>query len=243
MLAFLRGCRPSPAMAVAMAALVSSFAGPAVADQAAELAKRVKLIAGSKIKPRSIPGNRLKANSLTGKEINEAKLGKVPSAAKADSATTATSASHATTATNATNATRATSAATADNATNAVNATNADNAAEADTLDGFDSSDFNKSLWAVVEATGTGVVLTRGDATGGGRLGNGAFFVSFDRDVTDCAYVATVGSTTSGAPPKLYATVEQRPPNPEDIIVRSYTDAGNFSDPGTGNGFHVAVFC
>ena len=48
---------------VAVTALVSAFAGPAIAEEATELAKRSKLIPGSKIKPRSLAGNRLKANS------------------------------------------------------------------------------------------------------------------------------------------------------------------------------------
>jgi cytoskeletal protein RodZ len=230
-------------MVVAVTALVSSFAGPAIADQAAELAKRSKLIPGSKIKPRSIAGNRLKANTVTGKEINESKLGKVPSAAKADSATTATSATHATTATNATNAARATSAATADNATNATSAVNAANAADAETLDGFDSSDFNTSLWAVVEATGTTATVIRGNgAIGAGRTSNGLFYVSFDRDVTGCGYVASVGSTTDGSAPLYSATVEQRPNNPTDIWVQTFNSTG-LQTPGTGNGFHIAVLC
>src|SRR5207244_4001503 len=43
-------------------------------------------ISGKKIKKRSEPGNRLKKDTITGTEVNEAKLGKVPSAAFADQA-------------------------------------------------------------------------------------------------------------------------------------------------------------
>ena len=80
--------RVSPAMGVAIVALVLSLGGTSFAQDAAT---RVgKLISGSKIKRASIPGNRLikggvtgdriKANSITGKQINEKTLGTVPSA-------------------------------------------------------------------------------------------------------------------------------------------------------------------
>jgi hypothetical protein len=85
--------RPSPAMLVAVTALVSSFTGPAIADQAATIAAKLN---GSKIKTRSISGSKLKNNTITGKQVAESKLGKVPSAARADSATSATNATNAT---------------------------------------------------------------------------------------------------------------------------------------------------
>jgi hypothetical protein len=125
MLKRMRPRRPSPAMVVALIALVGAFGGSAIADEAVQVSKLIK---GSKIKKRSLPGNRLKKNTLGGTEINESRVGKVPSATNADKATTATNATNALNATNATNATSAT------NATNAVNATNAQNA---DTVDGF----------------------------------------------------------------------------------------------------------
>ena len=53
------------------------------------------------IKNRSIPATKIKKNSLTGTEINEAKLGKVPLAALADNATHAINADNATNAGNA----------------------------------------------------------------------------------------------------------------------------------------------
>jgi hypothetical protein len=101
--------RVSPAMGVALVALVLSLGGTSFAQSAAT---RVgKLISGSKIKRASIPGNRLvkggvtgdriKSNSVTGKQINEKTLGPVP---------------------------RAQRVALADRATNAQRATNADNA-------------------------------------------------------------------------------------------------------------------
>jgi hypothetical protein len=84
--------RPSPAMVVACIALIAAVGGPAIADQAVDVAKRAKLINGKKIKKRSIAGNRLRRNTLTGTEINESRLGPVPSANRATSATSATNA-------------------------------------------------------------------------------------------------------------------------------------------------------
>ena len=99
-------------------------------------------------------------------------------------------------------------------------------------------------LWEVFEATGTTASHVRGTASGQGRLGNGTFFVSFaPTDVSGCAYVATVGSISDGTPPALYATVEQRTGFPTDLRLRAFDATGNLTDPGSGNGFHVAVFC
>jgi hypothetical protein len=103
--------RPSGAMVVAVVALVSSFAGPAVADEAARVAK---VITGQNIKNNSVTGKDIKNgslttsdlldgtiqtqdigtgqvrgadvgdNSLTGQDVAEGTLGKVPAAANAD---------------------------------------------------------------------------------------------------------------------------------------------------------------
>jgi len=78
--------RPSASMIVAMTALVMAFTGPALADQAASIAKKIN---GKNLKTRSISGNRLKNNTITGVQVSESKLGKVPSASKADSASNA----------------------------------------------------------------------------------------------------------------------------------------------------------
>jgi hypothetical protein len=85
----------------------------------------VKSLPGNRLKPRSVPANRLKAGvldgvrpatPLTGVDINEITLAQVPSAAHADSADSSTAAVTATTAQN------AVEAETALNAVNAVNA-------------------------------------------------------------------------------------------------------------------------
>jgi hypothetical protein len=55
-------------------------------------------ISGSKIKKESIAGNRLKPNGVTGQQVDESSLGKVPKAESADSAQTAQRATSAQTA-------------------------------------------------------------------------------------------------------------------------------------------------
>ena len=87
---------PSPAMMVALLALVVALGGTAFAA--------VTMVKGDKlIKKGSLSGNRLRKHTITGTQVNLSKLGKVPTASKADSATSATNAGHATSATNATN--------------------------------------------------------------------------------------------------------------------------------------------
>lgn len=113
--------RPSPAMVVALAALVAALGGTAYA---------VSQINGKLIKKNSLPSNRIKRHSITGGQMNLRKLGKVPSAASSDHAALADSAGIAGTANLAKNANNA------DNAFLAQRATNADSAGNANTIAG-----------------------------------------------------------------------------------------------------------
>ena len=73
------GHRPSPAMIVAVIALVVAASGTAVAASS--------LVSGDNlIKQRSLSGNRLRNHTLTGRQINLARLGRVPSAGVASNA-------------------------------------------------------------------------------------------------------------------------------------------------------------
>ncbi len=66
--------RPSPAMVVAVIALIAALAGSAYAAQT---------INGGAIKKQTIGGGKLKKNTLTGFQINSNKLGTVPAARRA----------------------------------------------------------------------------------------------------------------------------------------------------------------
>jgi hypothetical protein len=87
--------RPSPALVISVLALFVALGGTVYA---------ASKINGKTIKAGSIPGNRLKKHSLTGKQIDLSKLGTVPNATNAVNATNAASAASAAKATNATNA-------------------------------------------------------------------------------------------------------------------------------------------
>jgi hypothetical protein len=80
---------PSPAMVVACIALIVALGGTSYAA--------IKLPANSvgtkQLKRGAVTGPKVSGNTLTGAQINEATLGKVPTAAKADQATSADRAS------------------------------------------------------------------------------------------------------------------------------------------------------
>ncbi len=69
-----RSKRPSPAMIVAVIALIAALAGTAYAAQS---------INGGSIKKQTIGGGKLKKKTLTGFQINTNKLGVVPAAKRA----------------------------------------------------------------------------------------------------------------------------------------------------------------
>lgn len=69
-----RSRRPSPAMVVAVIALIAALAGTAYAAQS---------INGGAIKKQTIGGGKLKKKTLTGFQINTNKLGVVPAAQRA----------------------------------------------------------------------------------------------------------------------------------------------------------------
>ena len=130
----IRAQQPSAALTVAVIALIASLSSTAPAQDAVDFAK-TKLLDGKNIRSKSIAGSKLRNNTVTGTQVSESKLGKVPSASKADSAASATTATTATSATSATNAT---------NATDATNATNAATATNASQLGGIAASGFQR---------------------------------------------------------------------------------------------------
>lgn len=77
---------PSPAMVVAMIALVVALSGSAYA---------AATINGKNIKSKSIAGSKLKNNTITGTQVKESKLGRVPLATRADLANQADNATNA----------------------------------------------------------------------------------------------------------------------------------------------------
>jgi hypothetical protein len=90
--------RPSAALVVAIVALFAALGGTGYA---------AATLSGRDIQKRSIPANRVVNNALSGKQIDESKLGPVPVSQQALTAQTAASATEATHATSADSATTA----------------------------------------------------------------------------------------------------------------------------------------
>ncbi len=75
--------RPSAALIVACLALLVALGGTAGADPIGQISR---LISGTQIKKNSIRGNRLVRGTITGREVNERRIGTVPRATRANSA-------------------------------------------------------------------------------------------------------------------------------------------------------------
>ena len=110
----------------------------------------------------------------------------------------------------------------------------------ADRLDGLDASAFQPALaWAHVNAAGT---VLDGNGVVSVTLGGGGYFVRFDRDVSRCAYLATVGEPGTayfdpGEAQAIHSTGAGDPTR--DVYVA-------FSDNDTGavpRGFSLVVVC
>jgi hypothetical protein len=111
--------RPSPAMVVAVIALVVALGGSAyAATQIGTNQIKSNAITAAKIKSNAVTGAKIKNGAVTGSKINLSSVGTVPSATHATTADSATKATEATKAGEAAKATTATEAATADNALN-----------------------------------------------------------------------------------------------------------------------------
>ena len=99
---------------------------------------------------------------------------------------------------------------------------------------GSPGADGTTPLWAVVNSGG---VLLRGShvvSTSIAPVG-GAYTVTFDQDVDECAYVATFDGDAS--PGEI--TVANHVSAPASVTVRTFTSAGN-NGPHT---FHLVVAC
>jgi hypothetical protein len=84
-----------------------------------------------------------------------------------------------------------------------------------------------------ITARGRGVVSSQ-------SLGTGFYEVIFNRNVTRCAYVATVGSSaTSGTEPTGEMTVVGRAGNVNGVFLTSTDSTGAAAD----RGFHLQILC
>jgi hypothetical protein len=101
-----------------------------------------------------------------------------------------------------------------------------------------DSSNCACTIYAVVNANGT---LARGfRAVSSQKLAVGQYEVIFNRNVRNCAYVASIGlSGAVGASSPGEITVVGRFNNDRGVFVTTHNSAGAAADLG----FHIAVHC
>jgi hypothetical protein len=98
---------------------------------------------------------------------------------------------------------------------------------------------FAPRLWAVVNSDGT---LARGAGVVGVEKLAGAagrYAITFDRNVTECAYVAVPGQPTGGSVFARQATTAPRDGEPNAAFVRIEDNAGASAD----SSFHLIVSC
>jgi hypothetical protein len=93
------------------------------------------------------------------------------------------------------------------------------------------------SRWAVMNASGS--LARSGGTTSAGRLGLGVYEVIFNANVTECAFVASVGETGSGATQTGYAATTRRSGNANGVRVDTRSANGGLAD----RPFHLVVVC
>lgn len=100
------------------------------------------------------------------------------------------------------------------------------------------SVDCTAGHWAVVDSTGA---LVRGhDAVTASLLTTGAYNVTFNQDVKNCSFFATLGMTGSfSAAPAGYVTVAGRAGDQNSVYVSTYNATG----VATNASFHLSVQC
>jgi hypothetical protein len=89
-----------------------------------------------------------------------------------------------------------------------------------------------------VDANGS---LQRGfRAVSSQRFSTGQYEVVFNRDVSRCAYVATIGDAGNNTiPPPGEIAVEGRSGEADAVFIATYDSNGNSND----RGFHLAIHC
>ena len=107
--------------------------------------------------------------------------------------------------------------------------------------DGKDGKDGTR-LWAVVTAAGS---LSRSGLAGisaahQGASGSGSYHVTFPQDVSQCAWIAGIGSPVPGTQSGT-VEVEGVAGQPNQVFVGTFRAPGD--PPGDDRAFHLAVFC
>lgn len=110
-------------------------------------------------------------------------------------------------------------------------------------LTGADVADFSLSnqdvgvLFATVNDNGT-IANSSGGVTGT-DLGTGIYEINFHRDVSQCAFTATVGDAAPGSTQGHVVSATDRAGTPEAVFVRTSDSADTVVDEP----FHLVVVC
>jgi hypothetical protein len=92
-------------------------------------------------------------------------------------------------------------------------------------------------LWAVMNASGS--IARSAGTTSAGRLGLGAYEVIFGQNVTNCAFVGSVGDADAGTGTSGAVSVARRAGNVNGVRVETRTLGGALAD----RAFHLVVVC
>ncbi len=95
------------------------------------------------------------------------------------------------------------------------------------------------TLWAVVNIKGELVRGGGATVSATALLEPGAYEVVFNRNVSGCAYIATLGSPEAGSAFAGMVAVATRLGNPDAVFVQTFAEKGK----PMAQSFHLAVFC
>ncbi|HYL58883.1 MAG TPA: hypothetical protein VEU51_08425 [Candidatus Acidoferrales bacterium] len=110
------------------------------------------------------------------------------------------------------------------------------------TLQGQVATLESQSNWAVVDGA-TGAVQRSHSSAGavtGSRASAGLYDVTFARDVSGCAYVATLGDTGTAAPLVGFINVSGDSGDVDSVVVQTFDKTGLVPTDGS---FHLSVSC
>ncbi len=93
------------------------------------------------------------------------------------------------------------------------------------------------ALWAVVNSSGS--IARSNGTTSAGRTGTGNYEVIFNRDVSGCGYVASLGNPSAGGIAAGQIGVSPRSGNANGVAVSTRDTAGAAAD----RSFYLLVFC
>jgi hypothetical protein len=114
--------------------------------------------------------------------------------------------------------------------------------AKGDKGDKGDKGEPATRLWAaIVGGASPTIAKNSGAATAVDRtIGVGQYRVTWNRDITTCAWIGTAGGNdTGGIPPDAYVSIHRSSAGPQTLFIEVRNNAGTAVDVD----FTVAVFC